>query len=104
MAYDDVSGKSLDPGLVREARKVEMGYFRKKNMYTKVARAECFAQTGKGPVTTRWIDINKGDEANPSYRSRLVAREIKKDVRLDLFAATRHWKRRRYYLVGRRVS
>ncbi len=36
----------------------------------------------------RWIDINKGDVDNPNYRSRLVAREIKRDSRTDLFAAT----------------
>ncbi len=36
----------------------------------------------------RWVDINKGDEANPDYRSRLVAKEFKTDVRPDLYAAT----------------
>ena len=25
----------------------------------------------------RWVDINKGDELNPKYRSRLVARQLK---------------------------
>ena len=39
-------------------------------------------------ITTRWIDTNKGDETLPDYRSRLVGREIKKDKRNDLFAAT----------------
>lgn len=39
-------------------------------------------------ITTRWIDVNKGDAENPDYRSRLVGREIKKDQRPDLFAAT----------------
>ncbi len=34
------------------------------------------------------MDINKGDSANPENRSRLVAKEIRKDVRNDLFAAT----------------
>ena len=32
--------------------------------------------------------MNKGDISNPEYRSRLVAKEIKKDKRQDLFAAT----------------
>ena len=36
----------------------------------------------------RWVDINKGDEGNPDYRSRLVAKEINKDRREGLFAAT----------------
>ena len=44
--------------------------------------------TGKAPIGTRWIDINKGDEKAPEYRSRLVAQEIKRDKREDLFAAT----------------
>ena len=39
-------------------------------------------------VSVRWLDISKGDEANPEYRSRLVAQEIKTDKRQDLFAAT----------------
>ena len=40
------------------------------------------------PITVRWLDINKGDEENKEYRSRLVAQEIKRDKRDDLFAAT----------------
>ncbi len=36
----------------------------------------------------KWVDANKGDEENPEYRCRLVAKEIKKDNREGLFAAT----------------
>ncbi len=36
----------------------------------------------------RGVDVNKGDDKSPEYRSRLVAKEIKKDDRTDLFAAT----------------
>ena len=39
-------------------------------------------------LKTGWIDVNKGDAVDTNYRSRLVAREIKTDVRPDLFAAT----------------
>ena len=42
----------------------------------------------KKVITVRWIDINKGDAVDTNYRSRLVAREIKTDIRPDLFAAT----------------
>ena len=35
-----------------------------------------------------WVDANKGDKENPEYRRRLVAKEIKRDKREDLFAAT----------------
>ena len=43
---------------------------------------------GKIPITMRWIDINKGDQENPNYRSRIVARELNTHKRDDLFAAT----------------
>jgi hypothetical protein len=46
------------------------------------------AKDGCKVITTRWLDIIKGDSKHPNYRSRLVGREIKMDSRLDLFAAT----------------
>ena len=59
---------------------------------TKCARkcpsSRCWDETGKNPITVRWLDINKGAEENREYRSRLVAQEIKRDKREDLFAAT----------------
>ena len=39
-------------------------------------------------VNTRWIDINKGDEHNHNYRSRLVAKEFADGSGDGLFAAT----------------
>ena len=51
-------------------------------------KKECWEATGKGPIGVRWVDINKGDEDRPEYRSRLVAKELKTDKREDLFAAT----------------
>ena len=35
-------------------------------------------KTGKGPITLKWIDRNKGDREHPNYRSRIVVREVKK--------------------------
>ena len=52
-----------------------------------VSLEECMNTTKKAPIGTRWIDINKGDAVNPNYRSRLVAKEYKVDVRPELFAA-----------------
>ena len=87
-AWDDVSGKVLDKEMVHQARKEEIDEFHKHEVYTQTELAECWKETGKAPVKVRWIDINKGDSENPDYRSRLVAKEIKKDNRDDLFAAT----------------
>ena len=45
---------------------------------------------GVEAIPSRWVDINKGDQFDPDYRSRWVGREFKggdKD-RDDLFAAT----------------
>ena len=43
---------------------------------------------GKGPSTTKWSDINKGDDCKPKYRSRNVAGEIARKKQDGLFAAT----------------
>lgn len=85
---DDLSGEPLKPDLVRQARTEEMVEVRKHTLYTKVPVEEAMRVTGKRPIGTRWVDINKGDAVNPKYRSRLVAKEIKKNKREDLFAAT----------------
>ena len=71
--WDDVNGGFLPPDRVREARQIELDYLRKQEVYEKVPLEECLRETnGKGPITTRWIDTNKGDPANPNFRSRLV--------------------------------
>ena len=44
--------------------------------------------TGKAQRKVRWLHVNKGDENNPEYWSRLVGQEVKQDKREDLFAAT----------------
>ena len=68
----------LDPLLVRRAREEDMKEFNKHGVYVKVPLRECFERTGKKPIGVKWVDINKGDEEKPEYRSRLVAKEIKK--------------------------
>ena len=88
-AWDDVSGTELDPTLTLKARAEEMDQFRKHEVYEKVKEEVCWAVTGKAPIGTRWIDINKGDEVNPEYRSRLVAQQVKYNSKeKNIFAAT----------------
>ena len=86
--YDAISGEHMIKELVEAARKVEMETFRKHGVYEKVPIEECWRETGKAPVGVNWVDTNKGDKEKPEYRCRLVAKEIKKDKREDLFAAT----------------
>ncbi len=86
-AWDDVTGKELNAEMVREARKLEMEFFRRMGVYRKVRRS-WVKQRGERVIGVRWIDINKGDNDNPDYRSRLVAKYFKTGDRPDLFAAT----------------
>ena len=65
-----------------------MKEFAKHGVYKKVPIKECYDKAGKEPIGTRWVDINKGDEAAPEYRSRLVAQELNQEKRDDIFAAT----------------
>ena len=88
--WDDVSGRALKPHLAREAREDERRGCVESNVFTKVPIQQCWETTGEQPISTRWVDINKGDDKNPNYRSRWVGRDFKggdKD-RDDLFAAT----------------
>ena len=54
----------------------------------KVPTSECKRATGRMSITIRWIDIIKGDQDKPNYRSRVAAREMDIHKRDDLFAAT----------------
>ena len=86
--WDEGSHKLLDSDGVIVARLDEIQQIRNHNVYEKVPLEECHQRTGKAPIKVKWVDINKGDEINKEYRSRLVAKEIKRDKREDLFAAT----------------
>ena len=44
--------------------------------------------TGKRPLGSRWVDVNKGDHSSPDVRSRLVAQEIAFHRNDDFYAAT----------------
>ena len=57
-------------------------------VFERVPVGECWKEIGKLPIGVRWVDCNRGDAVHPNFRSRLVAKEAKKDSRIDLFAAT----------------
>ena len=74
---DDLSGQVLKDELVNEARAKELLYFHSKGVWKKVSWETARAKTGRPPISVRWVDVNKGDEQAPNYRSRLVARQLK---------------------------
>eukprot|EP00973_Karenia_brevis_P046223 6408888-Karenia_brevis.AAC.1 len=57
-------------------------------VYRKVSLSKCWETTGKKPIGVRWVDVNKQDDVNPKYRSRLVAKQFKTSNDPDLYAAT----------------
>ena len=74
---DDVTGQLLKDELVREARAKELQYFCDKGVWEKRPKHEARQKTGRGAISVRWVDVNKGDDLHPRYRSRLVARQLK---------------------------
>ena len=84
---DEIRGKILNQEEVIAGRLQEIKQLQSQEVYEKVPVEECWTSTGKAPVKVKWIDINKGDDVNHDYRSRLVAKEHKTGKRLDLFAA-----------------
>ena len=58
--YDETSGALLDPVKVKEARKTEMKTYSEMKVYTKVPIQQCYDETGKEPIGTRWVDVNRG--------------------------------------------
>ena len=55
--------------------------------YDRVPR-EHQKQTGGKVIGTRWVDVNKGDTAQPDYRSRLVGQEFATHRDDSLYAST----------------
>ena len=86
--YDATTGQVLKGELVQVARKTEMEHFESKGVWTKVPRAEAIKRTGKPPISVKWVDTNKGDDTQHNYRSRLVAREIRRKGEDSIFAPT----------------
>ena len=74
---DRSTGLPLDPEKVTKARELEMRYMDELKVLENSNRDECMAETGRAPIPTDWVDINKGDSLRPNYRSRLVCQETR---------------------------
>ena len=75
--WDDANGGWLDAKLVRAARAEELAAIKSYEVYVKRPIEDCLKVTGKKPMPIRWVDTNKGDDENPEYRSRIVAKDLK---------------------------
>jgi len=80
----------LDVRLTKRAEAEEIEFMKKICSYDVVENAECWEKTGKPPISTKWVRMNKGTDVEPDIRCRLVARDFKpkgeKD-RSEIFAA-----------------
>ena len=89
MTYvDEISGKALTAALVRAERQEELEHADRYGIWDEVPTQACWDQTKAAPISTRWIDTNKGDEGRPNYRSRLVVQEVRTSEVEATFAAT----------------
>ncbi len=86
--YDEITGAALPPDLVKQARAEELKFMREWGVWRRTPIAECWAATGKAPIGTKWVDVNKGDAEKPLIRSRFVVKEIATYRTDDFFAAT----------------
>ena len=81
---------------LQRARTEEVSFMKKLGVWEPSSLEECVQMTGRPPVSTRWVDVDKGREGRVETRSRLVARDfrVKGDTReLDTFAAMMEAKR-----------
>ena len=72
-AQDDLTQMPLNPTEVSKARQEEMGFVADMGVWGVIDRQEATKQ-GLNILRTRWIDINKGDDEKPNYRSRRIAK------------------------------
>ena len=63
-------------------------YFEEKELWTKCTVDEALRSTGRKPISVRWVDVSKGNDLFPNYRSRLFSRDIKKKGDTPMFART----------------
>ena len=89
--FDELSGQWLDAEKVTEGRREEIEHMEGElDMFIPATWEECMEKTGRPPITTKWVDVNKGTPKCQVVRSRLVARDFKhkgESARFDLFAA-----------------
>ena len=82
--FDELSGWWLDGDKVAEAMEKEL------DMFVPATWEECVEESGRPPISTKWVGVDKGTVQNQIIRSRLVARDFRvkgESDRSDLFAA-----------------
>ena len=87
---DRRTGLPLNPEMDKRARTLEMQHMEELKVL-QIKGDACVAETGRPPIPTDWVDINKGDSLRPNHRSRLFCQETRERSTEDwtaTFAAT----------------
>ena len=75
---------------LKRARIEEVSFMKKLGVWGPSSREECLQMTGRPPLSTRWVDVDKGREGRVEIRSRLEARDFRvkgAQREVDTFAA-----------------
>ena len=65
---DQKTGEHLDPELARRARSEEIQFMKKISLFEEVPIEQCWEMIGKAPISTKWVDVNKGTVDKPDVR------------------------------------
>ena len=68
-ADDDQGFRDRITGWSIKARELEMQYVEELTVLEDSDRDACITETGRPPIPTDWVDINKGDSLRPNDRS-----------------------------------
>ena len=87
---DRNTGLPVNPEMVKKARELEMQYMEELKVLEDSDRDACMTETGRPPIPTDWVNINKGDSLRPYNRSRPVLQETRGRSTIDVedWAAT----------------
>ena len=69
---DRSTGLPLNPEMVKKARELEMQYMDELHVLEHSDRDTGMAETGRPPIPTDWVDVDKADSSRPNYRSRVA--------------------------------
>lgn len=86
--HDELTGEALPTSLVTAAREEECTFMESWGVWEEVPVAVCWQRTGRRPIGTRWVDVNKGDKSHPDVRCRLVVQEVNTYKEDAFFAST----------------
>jgi hypothetical protein len=86
--WDAITNEELPATLTAAARAEELEFMKQWGVWDVVPTTECWKNTGKRPLQSKWVDVNKGDLQRPVVRSRFVAKEFADKRSDEFFAAT----------------